>query len=102
MGLPPVHAPAWHVSVWVQALPSSQVVPSAWVGLEQTPVAGLQVPSAWHWSGAGQTTGLPLEHAPASQVSVWVQALPSLQVAPSLFLTGFEQTPVVGSGTPAM
>ena len=47
-GLAPVHAPAWHVSVCVQALPSLQAVPSAFAGLEQVPVAGSQVPAPWH------------------------------------------------------
>jgi hypothetical protein len=43
-GAPLVQMPAWHVSPCVHALPSSQLAPSARVGLEQTPVAGLQVP----------------------------------------------------------
>jgi hypothetical protein len=43
-----VHTPAWQVSVCVQALPSLQAVPSAAFGFEQTPVAGLQTPAAWH------------------------------------------------------
>src|SRR5436190_941153 len=47
-GLAPVHVPAWHVSVWVQAFPSLQALPSATAGFEHTPVAGLQVPAAWH------------------------------------------------------
>lgn len=46
--VPPVHTPAWQVSVWVQALLSEQDVPSAFAGLEQTPVAGSQVPAVWH------------------------------------------------------
>jgi hypothetical protein len=33
----PVHAPAWQVSVWVHASPSSQGVPSAWS--EHPPIA---------------------------------------------------------------
>jgi hypothetical protein len=47
-GLPPVQTPAWHVSVWVQALPSPQLVPFVAFGLEQTPVAVLQTPATWH------------------------------------------------------
>jgi hypothetical protein len=47
-GLAPVQAPFWQVSDWVQALPSLQVLPSATVGFEHAPVAGLQVPAAWH------------------------------------------------------
>jgi hypothetical protein len=82
-GLPPLQAPAWQVSVWVQALPSLHAVPLALLGLVQTPVAGLQVPALWHWSSALQVTGLPPLQAPAWQVSVWVQALPSLHAVPS-------------------
>ena len=39
-------------------------------------------------------------HAPDSQVSVWVQALPSLHDVP-LAALGFEQVPVAGSHVPA-
>src|SRR5262245_2433875 len=39
--------------------------------------------------------------APASQLSPWVQALPSLQLVP-LGLAGFEHTPVCGSQVPAL
>jgi hypothetical protein len=100
-GLPPVQTPAWQVSVWVQASPSSQVVPLTAIGLEQAPVAWLQVPATWHWSDAVQTTGLPPVQTPAWQVSVWVQASPSSQGVPS-FLAGLEQTPVSGSQSPAV
>ena len=47
-GFEPVQVPVWQVSVWVHAFPSSQAVPLAFEGLEQTPVAGLQVPAVWH------------------------------------------------------
>jgi hypothetical protein len=47
-GLAPVQAPAWQVSVRVQALPSVQAVPSAAAGFEQVPLPGSQVPAAWH------------------------------------------------------
>jgi hypothetical protein len=47
-GLLPVQTPAWQVSVWVQALPSPQLVPFAALGLEQMPEAGLQTPATWH------------------------------------------------------
>ena len=43
-----MQAPAWHVSVLVQALPSSQDVPFAFGGFEQTPVDVLHVPATWH------------------------------------------------------
>ena len=96
----PTQTPAWQLSDCVQALPSLQAEPSLRAGLEQTPLAGLQVPAAWHWSEAPQTTGFAPTQAPAWQLSDRVQALPSSQAAPSL-LTGFEQAPVVGSQTPA-
>jgi hypothetical protein len=99
-GLSPVQAPAWHVSVCVQALPSLQALPLGLAGLEQTPVAVSQVPASWHWSDAVHTTGLPPVHAPAWHVSVCVQAFESLHVAP-FALAGFEQRPVLGLQVPA-
>jgi hypothetical protein len=47
-GSKPVQVPDWQVSVWVQKSPSSQVDPSGFAGLVQTPVAGLQLPALWH------------------------------------------------------
>ena len=44
----PVQVPAWQVSVWVQAFPSEQALPSDFGGLEQSPVLVLQVPALWH------------------------------------------------------
>jgi hypothetical protein len=41
----PVHAPLWHVSVCVHALPSLHAVPLAAVGLEHAPVSLLHVPA---------------------------------------------------------
>src|SRR5438094_157562 len=99
-GFAPMQLPAWQVSVWVQASPSAQALPSAWFGLEHVPLAGSQTPATWHWSSAVQTTGfLPLQ-APARQVSVWVQASPSAQALPSAW-SGLEQVPLAGSPTPA-
>ena len=48
IGFAPVHAPVWHVSAWVHAFPSLQVVPLAAAGFEHTPVAGAHVPATWH------------------------------------------------------
>ncbi len=79
------------MSVCVQALPSLQAVPFGLLGLVHRPVAGVQVPATWHWSSAAHTTGLPNTQAPAWQVSVCVQALPSLQLA---FATQPKQVPV--------
>src|SRR6266581_2780854 len=100
MGFAPTQTPAWQESLWVQALPSLQVVPSALLGLEQVPVPGSQVPASWHWSRALQTTGFAPVQTPAWQESLCVQALPSLQVVP-LTWSGLEQTPLAGSQTPA-
>src|SRR5207249_4057556 len=96
----PPHAPLEHASGLVQASPSSQGVSLALAGLEQVPVAGSQVPAVWHWSEAVQTTGLVPVHTPLSQVSVWVQASPSLQAVPLVF-GGVEHTPVLVSQVPA-
>src|SRR5947199_4259376 len=100
-GFAPTQAPAAQASVCVHTLPSVQGVPSAWAGLLQAPVAGSQVPAVWHWSEAVHTTGLAPTQAPAAQVSVRVQALPSSHGAP-LSLAGLLQAPVVGSQVPAV
>src|SRR5262245_41837266 len=100
-GSAPVQAPAWQESERVQALPSSQVEPSAFAGSEQRPLAGSQLPVLWHWSAATQTTGLAPVQAPAWQESERVQALPSSQVEPSAF-AGSEQMPLAGSQVPAV
>src|SRR5437867_2438067 len=92
--------PAWQVSLCVQASPSVQTLPSAVFGLEQVPLAGSQVPAAWHGSRASQTTVFAPVHVPARQVSVWVQASPSAQAVPSA-LFGLEQAPLAGSQVPA-
>src|SRR3989442_625567 len=99
-GFVPVHTPAWQESVRVQALPSLQAAPSGFAGLEQAPVAGSQVPASWHWSAGAQGRGIVPVHAPARQVTDSVQALPSLQAAPSGF-AGWEQAPVAGLQVPA-
>src|SRR3989442_12081066 len=82
LGLEPVQVPLWQVSVWVQALPSLHAVPLLAFGLEHWPVAVLQVPATWHWSEAVQTTGFEPVQGPFWQLSVCVQALPSLQAVP--------------------
>ena len=76
-GEPPTHTPeALHASTVVQTLPSLQGVPLALGGFEQSPVPGLQVPAAWHWSDAVQTMGVPA-HVPPPQRSPVVQDDPS-------------------------
>src|SRR5262249_10730464 len=80
---PARQAPAWHVSAWVQALPSLQLVPSAFAGFEQVPVVASQVPTSWHWSVVEQGTALGPAQAPAWQGAVCVRGLPSLRRVPS-------------------
>jgi hypothetical protein len=89
------------VSVLVQALLSEQAVPSGLAGLEHSPVAGSQVPASWHWSEAVQVTGSSPTQVPSWQVSVLVQALPSLQAVP-FGLGCFSHSPVVGLQTPTV
>src|SRR5207245_304041 len=84
-----------------QALPSLHGAPLGLGGLLQMPVAGLQAPAVWHWSAAVHTTGVAHTQAPASQVSVCVQALPSLHGAP-LALAGLRRGRVAGSQAPAV
>ena len=99
-GLDPVHVPFWQLSVWVQAFPSLHVVPFEAVGFEQVPLLGLHVPATWHWSLAVHVTGLEPVQVPFWQASLWVHALPSLQVVP-FEAVGFEQVPLLGSHVPA-
>jgi hypothetical protein len=100
-GLPPTHAPAWQVSTVVQALPSLQVVPlGAGVWAEHTPVDVSQVPGTLQVV-AVQTTGAPPVHVPRPlQMSVVVQALPSLQEVPA-GAGGVLQVPLAGLQVPA-
>jgi hypothetical protein len=63
-GSVPAHAPPWHASACVHALPSLHADPSAFGGFEQVPLVGLHVPGSWHWSCAVQTIGAPAAHAP--------------------------------------
>ena len=78
----------------MQALLSLHAVPSATVGFEQVPEAGLQVPAVWHWSCATHVTGVPAQ-VPPVQESFAVQRFPSLQLVPS-GAVGFVQLPVAG------
>src|SRR2546430_8208437 len=80
-GFAPTQAPAWQVSLCVHALASLQLVPLGLAGLLQVPDAGLQVPAVWHWSAAGDTTGVAPTQAPARPVSRCVRALAWLQRA---------------------
>jgi hypothetical protein len=89
---PGLQVPLWQVSSWVQADLSEQGAPFALVGVEQAPVAGLQVPALWHWLRGEQTTGV-LVQDPAWHVSPVVQAFPSLQGVPERGL----QTPLTSA-----
>jgi hypothetical protein len=84
--LPAVHTPVLHVSFRSHWFPSLQAVPSATIGFEHCPVVGLHVPAAWHWSDAVHVTWLPAVQAPAWQVSLRSQALPSLHAVPFVTL----------------
>jgi hypothetical protein len=89
------------LSVCVQAFPSLQIVPFGAGGLEHAPVVVLHVPAVWHASEAVHVTGLDPVQAPARQLSVCVQAFPSLQLVPS-GAGALEQAPVVGLHVPAV
>jgi hypothetical protein len=68
----------------VQALPSLQAEPFGFAGFEQVPVAGLHIPTSWHWSLAVQTMGVPATQVPvALHVSAPLHALLSEQLVPA-------------------
>jgi hypothetical protein len=99
-GFDPTHVPLLQASLCVQAFPSLHEVPFGAVGFEHTPFDGLQVPAAWHWSDAPQTTGSDPTQTPLSHASTCVQALPSVHAVP-FAAVGFEHTPLDGSHVPA-
>jgi hypothetical protein len=96
------HAPARHVLApsHLSSL-SLQGAPSFAGGSLHPPVAGLQVPAAWHSSYGVHTTGdVVWMHEPEMQIDLPLHQFPSsLQISPE-FATGFEQLPVEGSQTP--
>jgi len=77
----PSHTPAWQASLCEQAFPLSHAAPSALTGLEQ-PVAGSQTPASWHWSCAVHVTGTPPVHTELTHVSFWVQGFRSSHGVP--------------------
>src|SRR3990172_8078421 len=81
----PRQAPAEQVSLVVQALPSSHTVPLA-TAVNTHPVAGLQL-SVVQALLSLQLDAAPPTQAPAEQVSLFVQALPSLHGAVLLVCT---------------
>ena len=101
LAVPLVQVPPWHASPVVHALLSLHGEPSVAGSPTHVPVFGSHVWALMQVDPPGQTTGLPPMHVPDWQVSVCVQALPSLQPVPSVF-AGFEQTPEPGSQVPAV
>ena len=97
--MPDTHVPPWQLSPTVHALPSLHVVPFVTGVPVHPPVAGSHVWALRHWVAPGQVTGLPPVHTPPWQVSVCVQALPSLQPVPSA-RAGFEHSPLDVSHVP--
>jgi hypothetical protein len=95
-----LHTPLEQASPSVHGFWSLQATPFCFVGFEQMPVAESHTPMSWHWSMAAQLAGAEPTHSPARQLSVCVQALPSLHA--DLFgFSGLEQAPVTGSHVPA-
>src|SRR5438552_3969258 len=95
-GFAPTQLPFWQASSSEQGRAALQAVPLVlFVGAEHMPVAGLQGPGSWHWS-AVQATGVAPMQLPIWQVSVCVQALPSLQAVPLVLFVGAEHMSVAG------
>src|SRR5262245_21325248 len=101
-----MHTPARHVSVWVQALPSLQAVPSftgVWTHTLSTQVSVVHTLLSLQSALVLQqlTTGPPGMQVPFRQVSGLVQGFLSL-LSLSSALAGFEQMPVPVSHVPAL
>ncbi len=88
----PPHLPAVQASLLVQALPSSQLPPSATAVYTHAPLVALQL-SVVQALLSLQTLAVPPQ-TPVLQASALVHALPSLQVAPSVKLVWLH-TPLV-------
>jgi len=99
-GLEPVHVPDWHVSVWVHAFPSLQVVPLGRGEASHASEVSLQTPMLHALVWAEQSRAGPAVHVPLWHVSLTVQNSPSLQLVP-FGAAGLEQVPVVGLHVPA-
>jgi hypothetical protein len=80
--VPAVQTPVWHVSMPLQRLPSSQLVPLDLLLTGQIPVDGTQAPTVVQAVADGHVFAVPVQ-MPAWQVSPVVQALPSEQAVPS-------------------
>src|SRR5438477_290205 len=92
-----MHLPIWQVSVWVQASPSLQAVPSCTIVPWHEPFrqASLAVHSFPSSQLVPSGDGAPMQ-TPAWQVSVWVQVSPSSQAVPSGF-AGLEHSLLAAS-----
>ena len=86
---PLTHLPALHKSFWVQTLASLHGR-AAFKTVQ--PVCGLQ-PSTVHGLASSQVIATPALHLPTTQVSPWLQALPSSQLP----AWGWLPQPVIGS-----
>ena len=84
----------------MHAFPSLHAVPFCAAGFVHCPVEALHVPATWHWSEAVHTTGFEPVHVPLWQVSVCVQALPSLHAVPFV-AAGLLHWPVEALQVPA-
>jgi hypothetical protein len=96
-GVPATHAPDWHVSAPLHALPSEQLVPFAASGYVHWPVAGSHVAPLLvrQTGGLLQSTGVPAVHWPATHVSLPLQRSLSAHEVPSAAL-GYVHWPVLG------
>jgi hypothetical protein len=101
-GVPP-HVPLpSHASPVVHLTPSSHAVPAGFdAPPEHRPVLVSQVPAEEQAAVPEHWTGLVPVQTPPWQVSVFVQALLSLQAAPSGTTVGAGQVPVVSEHVPA-
>lgn len=66
----------------LRQVPLVHGVPSALAGVEQSPLVASHMPASWHSSRAVQEMAFEPTQTPELQVSVRVQALPSLQEVP--------------------
>ena len=80
-GFEPVHTPAWHVSVWVHALPSLHAVPSPWFDQLLVDVLGAQSWQAFDGLGAPVVENVPPMKHPAEHV-VPTHTMPAPQLVP--------------------
>ena len=90
LGAPETHSPPWHASPTVQALLSSQA--PVWAVCAQ-PLAGTQESAVQALPSLQFAVPVPV-HAPLTQLSPVVHALPSLQLVPFPRLTCLQPTDV--------